>query len=172
MFNHFWLTFQHFLYDLCQHIAEVGCSQLSASCGTNMTRWGHWGWGWFPSSRITMLSRGCQWAKCSRECICEDSVPCHPLTGHLKRAIMAEKNTIYFFWCPIPSSTPPSPPRGLVGVVTPRPTPRCLLRWSVSHLAARLNLHSGKCALCRSLSLYNSPLPVTNVYIYIICEKN
>ena len=31
-----------FLSVLFRHISEVGCAQFSASCGTNMSHWGHW----------------------------------------------------------------------------------------------------------------------------------
>ena len=34
-----------FLSDLFQHISEFGCARLIASCGTNMSYWGHHGWG-------------------------------------------------------------------------------------------------------------------------------
>ena len=30
----------HFLYISCRHISEFGCSQLSSTCGKNMSHWG------------------------------------------------------------------------------------------------------------------------------------
>ena len=44
------------IYVPLQHIAEVGCSLLRAFCGTDMSQWGHWGWVWFPSSRMNIIS--------------------------------------------------------------------------------------------------------------------
>ena len=37
--------FCHFLSNPRRHISEVRCARLSASCGTNMSHWGHRGWG-------------------------------------------------------------------------------------------------------------------------------
>ena len=50
----------HLLSVQRQHISEVGYYRLSASCGTNISYWLHKVWGWFPSSRINMLSLGCR----------------------------------------------------------------------------------------------------------------
>ena len=36
---------RHFLSVPRRHIAEFGCAQLRASCGTNTSHWGHRGWG-------------------------------------------------------------------------------------------------------------------------------
>ena len=147
-----------------RHIAEVGCAQLRASCGTNMPHWGHQGWDCLPSPMITMLSRGCLCAKCTRRFVREAAVPWHPSTGHLNPSRMVGKDTQYCAGVPSLSRLSPPPPpnhRGGGGVASPRPTLCCRCRWAASEPAARLTPHSGQCTLWRSLSLYESPCPVT-----------
>ena len=92
-----------------QHITEVGCDQLGASCGTNIPHWGHQGWGWFPSFRMTMLSRGCWKAKFSRRFFGDDAVPWHPSTGHLNHARIAGNDTPYCSGFPFISRQSPPP---------------------------------------------------------------
>ena len=73
-----------------------------------MSQCGHRGWGWFPSSRITMLYRGCRWENCIRSFVREDSVPRHPSTGNINRARIIRKDTLYC--AGVPSLTLPYPP--------------------------------------------------------------
>ena len=49
----------HLISVLRQHISEFGCARLSDSCGIYMPHWGHRGWGWSPSYRMTMLYQEC-----------------------------------------------------------------------------------------------------------------
>ena len=60
-----------------------------------------------------------------------------------------------------PYLDPPPPLGGGGGVASPCPTMCFCCRWAANDPSTRSTLHSGKCALCRSLSLYESPRPVT-----------
>ena len=81
--------------------------------GPPVSHWGNWGWGWFPSSRMTMLSRGCWWAKCTQRFFCEDVVPWHPSTGYLNRVRVSRKYTLYCSGVlSLSLLFPPSPPWG------------------------------------------------------------
>ena len=101
-----------FLSDPLQHIAEVGCSQLSAYCGTNIS---HWGTGGGVDS-LPLVLLCCPWSvggkKCTQRFVCEDSDPRHPSTGHLGISRMVVNDTLYCTVVPyltIPSLFPPSP---------------------------------------------------------------
>ena len=72
-----------FLFAPLRHCAVPGCRLFSALRGTCMSHLAHRGWGKFPYSRITTVSRICRCTKCTRFFVLVASFPGHPSTGHV-----------------------------------------------------------------------------------------
>ena len=85
------------------HWAVAGCLPFRALWGTSMLHRAHRGWGSFPSSIMTTVSRTCRYRNCTRIAVLVDARPRHPSTGQLYRPPFA-RNDIWKVRGPAPTA--------------------------------------------------------------------
>ena len=86
---------RHFCSSSLLYRSILGCLLFSAPLGTIILHLGQQGWGWFPSSRITIVSRMPWWMKWILKLVLLASLLCHPSNGHNISALVHGKDARY-----------------------------------------------------------------------------